>query len=260
MSDNDIRFGGVARLYGRAGLERLRAAHLAVVGVGGVGSWAVEALARSGVGRLTLVDLDDVCLSNVNRQLPALEGTIGRPKVAVLAERVRAINPECEVTPRPIFFAAATADEILAAGFDGVVDAIDPVADKCQLIASCHRRGVPVVVCGAAGGRCDPTAVRVADCAAVTHDRLLSEVRKRLRREHGFPRDGAAFGVDCVFSPEPPVILPPEEGSCAAPATGEGRRLHCDSGLGSAVFVTGVFGFVAAGRLIERILRHGPRR
>lgn len=257
------RFSGLARLFSAAGLERLRAAHVCVVGVGGVGSWAVEALARSGVGRLTLVDLDEVCVSNVNRQLPALDGHIGRPKVEVLAERVRAINPEIDIEPLAQFFTASTADQFLAPRYDAVVDAIDAVANKCLLIARCRELGMPLVSCGGAGGRRDPTRVRAADLAKATHDRLLGEVRRRLRKEFGFPPDGQPFGVACVFSSEAPVFPQPDGTVCAARAAdqpGAELRLNCDAGLGTATFVTGAFGFAAAAWVVERIARGGLPR
>ena len=260
VNDSELRFGGMARLYGRAGLERLRAAHVLVVGVGGVGSWTVEALARSGVGTITMVDLDEICVSNVNRQLPALDGTIGRPKVEVLAERIRAINPACRIFARQEFFTEDSAERLLAPTdppVDFVVDAIDAVANKCRLIALCRARQLPVIVCGGAGGRRDPTQVRRADLALATHDRLLSEVRKRLRQEHGFPPAGKKFGVDCICSAEIPVF-PQKDGSVCpaadAPAEpGESRRLNCDWGFGSATHVTGTFGFAAAAAVINAL-------
>jgi tRNA A37 threonylcarbamoyladenosine dehydratase len=260
VNDSELRFGGMARLYGRAGLERLRAAHVLVVGVGGVGSWTVEALARSGVGTITMVDLDEICVSNVNRQLPALDGTIGRPKVEVLAERIRAINPACRIFARQEFFTEDSAERLLAPTdppVDFVVDAIDAVANKCRLIALCRARRLPVIVCGGAGGRRDPTQVRRADLALATHDRLLSEVRKRLRQEHGFPPAGKKFGVDCICSAEIPVF-PQKDGSVCpaadAPAEpGESRRLNCDWGFGSATHVTGTFGFAAAAAVINAL-------
>lgn len=269
--DFPFRFGGIARLYGAAGLERLRAAHVMVVGVGGVGSWVVEALARSGVGALTLVDLDEVCVSNINRQLPALDDTVGRAKVEVLAERVRGIHPGCRVTPRLEFFTEDSAERLLGADAtprskvegpkpappDYVVDAIDAVANKCRLIALCRARNFPLIVCGGAGGRRDPTRIHVTDLARATHDRLLSEVRKRLRQEHGFPRGERKFGVECVCSTEPPVFPQPDGTVCpvgVAPAKpGESRRLNCDWGFGSATPVTGAFGFVAAARVVAKL-------
>lgn len=257
--DFEIRFGGMARLVGSAGLARLRQARIMVVGLGGVGSWAVEALARSGVGHLTLVDLDEVCLSNVNRQLPALDGNIGRFKAEVLAERVRAIHPRCDVEAKVEFFTESTAERLLAGSWDGVVDAIDAVANKCRLIAACRSRDIAIVACGGAGGRADPTRVRHADLAEVTHDRLLAEVRKRLRREHAFPEAGKPMEVPCVFSTEP-MVVPRQDGTVCPAASVEARlegpevrRLNCDWGYGSATFVTGTFGFAAAAWLVRRL-------
>ena len=169
------RFGGIGRLYGKEGLDLIRRAHVCVVGLGGVGSWAVEALARP-AGALTLVDLDDVCISNVNRQLHALDGELGRPKVEVMARRVRAINPDCVVHPMQAFFLKSNADEILQTRFDYVLDAFDSPSRKCVLIALCRERGIPVITSGAAAGRRDPTAVEVIDLAYSSHDRLLQEV------------------------------------------------------------------------------------
>lgn len=254
MSDFQARFDGIARLYGQDGLERLRRAHVCVVGLGGVGTWAAEALARSGVGALTLVDLDEVCASNVNRQLHALTGTIGRAKVEVMAERLGAINPDCRVTAVQQFFNEQTAAELLAPGFDFLLDAIDSVSNKVLLLAACRERGRPVVACGAAGGRRDGTLVRAADLAKVSHDRLLAEVRKKLRKEFNFPADGSGMGVPCVFSAEPPVFAQPDGSVCEnRSASADGTRLNCNGGLGSATFVTGAFGFAAAGIIVREI-------
>jgi tRNA A37 threonylcarbamoyladenosine dehydratase len=250
------RFGGVGRLFGRVGLERLQAAHVCVVGVGGVGSWTVEGLARSGVGSLTLVDLDDVCVTNVNRQLPALDGQIGRPKVAVLAERARLINPECRVEETHEFFTKTTADRLLGTRFDFVVDAIDLMSQKALLIAACRERGLRVLTIGAAGGRRDPTKINTGDIGEAG-DELLRQVRKKLRREHGFSsgaqRGITRMGVPCVWSSEPPVF-PWADGTCSAqPEPGSSLTLDCESGFGTAVFVTATFGFVAAGEVVRAI-------
>jgi tRNA A37 threonylcarbamoyladenosine dehydratase len=256
VNETDLRFGGIARLYGVDGLERLRRAHVGIVGVGGVGSWTVEALARSGIGRLTLVDPDDVCVSNVNRQIHSLDETVGRPKVEALEERVRGINPHCHVEARFESFSEASADRLVAGGFTFVVDAIDVASDKCLLLACCRDRRVPVVSCGGAGGRRDPTAVKVADLSVTGHDRLLHRVREQLRKMHEFPRGKVRFGIDCVYSPEPLVFAQPDGSVCAtraAATTGEDLRLNCESGLGTATFVTGTFGLVAAARVVERI-------
>ena len=263
MSDFDFRFGGIARLYGTAALSRFRAAHVMVVGIGGVGSWVVEALARSGIGRLTLVDLDEVCVSNINRQLHALDSTVGRSKVEVMVERVRTISPEARVEGRVEFFTADTASRLLGLETDSisedrpdfVVDAIDAMSNKVRLIALCQGAGIPLVVCGGAGGRRDPTEVRVADLATVTHDRLLSEVRKRLRREHGFSRTSKKLRIECVHSAEAPVF-PGRDGQVCATRASDNElplRLNCESGFGSATQVTGTFGFAAAARVLARL-------
>jgi tRNA A37 threonylcarbamoyladenosine dehydratase len=250
---SDERFGGIARLVSAEGLQRLRAAHVCVVGIGGVGSWTVEALARSGVGALTLIDLDEVCVTNINRQLHALDGTIGRSKVEVMAERVRLINPDCRVTAVTEFFTEQSAQRLFAPDFTCVVDAIDALGNKCRLLALCRARALPVIACGAAGGRLDATQVRVADLANATRDRLLAEVRKRLRQQHGFPPPGEPFGVACVFSAETPVL--PEPPACASeePGNQPAPRLNCEWGYGSATFVTGTFGFAAAGWVVRKI-------
>jgi tRNA A37 threonylcarbamoyladenosine dehydratase len=251
------RFGGVGRLVGRAGLERLYAAKVCVVGVGGVGSWVVEGLARSGVGAITLVDLDDVCVTNVNRQLPALDGQIGRPKVTVLAERIALINPECDVAVVHEFFTPNSAARLLTGSFDFVVDAIDRMSHKALLIAACRERGLRTLTVGAAGGRRDPTRIHVGDIGEAS-DELLRQVRKKLRREHHFDsgaRKGITrMGVPCVWSSEPPVF-PWADGTCASQSEPGGNlRLDCESGFGAAVFVTGVFGFVAAGEVVRSLV------
>jgi tRNA threonylcarbamoyladenosine dehydratase len=254
------RFGGVGRLLSRVGLERLRSAHVCVIGVGGVGSWVVEALARSGGGALTLVDLDDVCVTNVNRQLPALDGQIGRPKTVVLSERVRLINPECRVEALQAFFTPSTADEILTRRYDFVVDAIDRMSHKSLLIAKCRERGLPVLTIGAAGGRKDPTKIHAGDIGEAG-DELLRQVRKKLRRDHNFShgarRGISRMGVRCVWSSERPVF-PWADGTCAnVPEPGTNLKLDCESGFGTAVFVTGVMGLIAAGEVVRVIADGG---
>lgn len=252
MHDWDQRFAGVARALGVSALDRLRAAHVLVVGLGGVGSWAVEALARTGVGELTLVDLDDVCVTNINRQLPALGSTIGRGKADLLAARVQDIQPAARVHAVREFFTADTAECLLAPACSVVVDAIDSPSLKALLIAGCRARGLPVVTVGGAGGRRDPTQVRVADLARTSRDPLLAGVRSLLRQEHGFPRGEALFGVPCVFSTEP-LRYPAEAGACAAGVAAGDGGLACERRYGSLCAVTGTFGFVAAAQAVELI-------
>jgi len=256
--DSLLRFGGIARLYGQAALQRFFQARVAVIGIGGVGSWAVESLARSGIGHLTLVDLDEICLTNVNRQLHAMDGQIGRQKTEAMADRARAIHPACDVRIIPTFFNEKTAADILDAGFDAVIDAIDSLRHKALLVAGCHRRGIPIITCGGAGGRRDATRLRVCDLAYSGKDGLLLQLRRRLRTDHEFPKTPqgqtpAPFGIDAVFSDEAP-FFPQCDGSVSTerPA-GSDLRLTCESGYGTATHVTAAFGLVAAGRVLERL-------
>ena len=190
----DRRFASVARVYGEAGCQRLWQSHVVVVGIGGVGSWAAEALARSGVGRLTLIDLDHVAESNINRQVHALTSTLGAAKVEVMAQRIRDISPDISVHPVDEFIEPGQEEKLIPADADLVIDAIDAVAAKASLIAWCVANDKPVIACGAAGGRTDPLQLRVEDLSRTTGDALLSSVRARLRRHHGFPRgDGSAM-------------------------------------------------------------------
>ena len=253
------RFAGIDRLYGRGALARFAAAHVCVVGVGGVGSWAVEALARSGLGRLTLIDADDLCLSNSNRQLPALEGQFGRAKVAAMAERCRAINPAIEVDPVAAFLTPSNMAQLLEGGFDLVLDACDSFRSKVELIAWCRRRKQPVVTVGAAGGRTDPTQVRVRDLSRTEHDAMLSLIRKKLRGEFGFPKNrDRYFGVPAVYSLEN-VKYPQADGSVCGlrPQVDKeaALKLDCGAGLGAATHITGAFAFAAVGKILEMLLK-----
>jgi tRNA A37 threonylcarbamoyladenosine dehydratase len=254
-ADADLarRFGGVARLYGEAAAARFDAARVAVIGLGGVGSWAAEALARSGIGALTLVDLDHIAESNANRQIHALDDAWGRAKVEAMAERVRAIHPRCAVRALDDF---ATPDNAatLIAGHDVVLDCIDQVIAKAALIAAARSCAVPIVTSGAAGGRVDPLRIGRGDLGVIAGDPLLARVRHRLRRDHGFPARAnkpAKFGVLAVYSDEP-VRRPPRERD--APARG---GLAC-AGYGSSVAVTATMGFVAAAAALDRLAASAP--
>lgn len=249
-ADLERRFGGVARLYGQAGAASLRQAHICVVGIGGVGSWSAEALARTGVGEITLVDLDMVAESNTNRQIHALGDIYGKAKVDAMAERIMAINPGCKVNCIEDFVTPDNVEQILGRDYAAVIDAIDQVKVKAAMIAFCRRRKLPVVVAGAAGGQVDPTLIRVSDLSQTVQDPLLAKVRSILRREYGFPRDTKKkFAVPAVFSMEP--LRYPETGnSCDAEPVASG--LNC-AGFGSSVCVTAAFGMAAAAQTIKQI-------
>jgi tRNA threonylcarbamoyladenosine dehydratase len=257
------RFAGIDRLYGSGSLARFRQSRVAIVGLGGVGSWAAEALARSGVGHLTLIDADDLCLSNTNRQLPAVVGEYGRSKVQVMAERCLAINPAIEVDAVASFLTPSNLELLLDRRFDCVLDACDSFRVKVEAIAWCRRRKLPIVTVGSAGGRTDPTQVRVRDLSRTEHDALLSLIRKKLRGEFNFPKNaGRYFGVPAVYSLEN-VRYPQPDGSVCGlrpPVDADaGLKLDCGSGLGAATHVTGAFAFAAVGRMIELLLKRTHR-
>lgn len=251
------RFLGLDRLYGAGSSARLATRHVCVIGIGGVGSWVVEALARSAVGRLTLIDADEVCLGNTNRQLHALEGQYGRAKVEVMAERARAINPALVVDAIAEFLTPSTLDRLLDRGHDLVIDCADAFRVKVETVVWCRRRKLPLIVCGSAGGRVDPTLVRVRDLSRTEHDAMLALVRRKLRGEFRFPRGPRRyFGVQAVYSLEN-VRYPQADGSVCGvrPPAGEGGlKLDCAGGLGAAAHVTATFAFVAVARAIERLL------
>ncbi len=255
------RFGGIARLYGSDGLARLAAAHVAVVGVGGVGSWAAEALVRSGVGEISLFDLDDVCVTNSNRQSHALAETIGRPKVEVLAERLRAINPACVVHPVADFVSRDNMAECITEQLDFVLDCIDGVAAKAALISWCKRRKIGLVSTGGAGGQVDPTQIQVCDLNKTFNDPLAAKVRSTLRRDYGFSRTaGRNYSVPCVFSTEQLRYPSPDGGVCQSKSfVGEGVKLDCAGGFGASMMVTASFGMVAAAKAVEKLVA-GARR
>lgn len=253
--DDSRRFGGLARLYGEAGRARLAAAHVAVVGIGGVGSWAAEALARSGVGRLTLIDLDHVAESNINRQIHACDASLGQAKVEAMRERIAGYNPACQVTVVDDFVTVENCAELLGGGFDYLIDAIDAVRVKVAMIAFCRGAGVPVVTCGAAGGQIDPTQIRVDDLSRTIQDPLLAKVRGQLRKVHGFTRDPKKkFGVEAVFSTEP-LRYPTPDAACEVPVGGVAAGpagLNC-AGFGSIVTVTASVGLFAAARALNAL-------
>jgi tRNA A37 threonylcarbamoyladenosine dehydratase len=258
--DFDRRFGGIARLYGAPALLAFRDARICVIGVGGVGSWVVEALARSAVGHITMIDLDHLAESNVNRQVHALTDTLGKAKVEALAERIAQINPYCLVTGIEEFITADNVAALIVSGrFDFVIDAIDDARAKTALIVHCRQQQIPLLTIGSAGGQVDPTRIEVCDLSRTEQEPLLARVRKNLRIKHGFPRGKKnKFGIDAVYSTEPltfPEACDIEAGDAAdgddavqAGVTG----LNC-AGYGSAVVVTAAFGFVAAAHVLRKL-------
>ena len=249
-ADLERRFGGVLRLYGPEALQQFRKAQVCVVGIGGVGSWAVEALARSAIGRITLIDLDMVAESNVNRQIHALGDAFGQAKTDAMAERIRAINPECQVETIEDFVTADNVAAMLGRGFSYVIDAIDQVRTKAAMIAWCAGHGVPVITAGGAGGQLDPTQIDIVDLSRTLQDPLLAKVRSTLRKEYGFTRDPKKkFGIPAVYSCEP-LKYPDKASGCALPASSAG--LNC-AGYGSSVCVTASFGLFAASAALRHI-------
>ena len=253
------RFGGVSRLYGVAGLAQLQAAHICIIGIGGVGSWAAEAVARNAVGTITLIDLDNIAESNVNRQLHALEGEFGKAKVTAMAERIKRINPAADVIEIEDFVTAENVSELLNQQLDGVIDCIDDAKAKAAIAAFCVSHDIPLVMTGAAGGRLDATRIKQADLSVVSHDKLLAKVRNVLRRDYGFAKASntknkpVKLAIQCVYSDEQ-VVFPErlcEVGDNEAEDAITG--LNC-AGYGSSVCVTAPFGFAAAGLLIQQLL------
>ena len=248
------RFGGIARLYGNSAAARIARARVLVIGIGGVGAWVAEALARGGVGHLGLMDGDDICITNTNRQIHALDHTIGQAKTTAMADRLRAIHPAITIDPHNLFFDRSTIHALTAGNWDMVVDAIDAVPAKCLLLATCREHAIPIITCGGAGGKADGTKVRADDLARSVQDPLLRQVRKALRKDFGFPRDeNMPFGIPAVFSIERPVFPWADGSICADPEPGSSLRLDCASGFGTAAHVTGAFGLAAAGLVLRHL-------
>lgn len=249
MSDYAQRFGGIARLYSSEALEIFRKSHVCVVGIGGVGSWAIEALARSGIGKITMIDLDDICITNINRQLPALSSTIGKLKTETMAERIHQINPECEVSIIDDFLSLENLTEYLSTGYDYVIDAIDQVRIKAAMIAYCQYHKIKIITLGGAGGQTDPSQIKISDLTRTIQDPLASKVRSLLRKEYGFSRNPKRkFGVDCVYSSQP-LIFPKMSEGCLISAS-----MNCANGFGAATMITATFAFFAVSRVLEKLL------
>lgn len=266
MTDYFLRFGGISRLYGRHGATILQQAHFCVVGIGGVGSWAAEALARNGVGQITLIDLDDICVTNINRQIHALTDTVGESKVEIMSVRIKQINPDCQVNTIEDFVTTENLNKIMAVHYDYVIDAIDSVDIKTRLIAHCKRKKMPIITIGGAGGQVDPSKIAISDLSKTYQDPLLAKVKNQLRREFNFPRADIAkaskrkFAIDAVFSTEQ-LRYPNDLGEvCLAKpdtsnASNSAMRLDCSGGFGATTHVTATFAFFAVGRAIDKLLK-----
>jgi len=251
------RFGGIARLYGIATLEKFSKSHVMVVGLGGVGSWTVEALARSGVGKLSLVDLDDLCVTNTNRQIHATTQSIGQSKATALAQRVALINPEAEVISHQSFYTEANAEALLADQPDALVDAIDSVRSKCHLLATCKERRIPVIASGGAGGRTDATKIQIDDLSKTHGDALLLSVRRKLRLEYRFPKadqkKSPKFKIAAVFSPEPPRFPTCDGDTTTVRPDTIVPGIKCDAGYGAVTHITATFGNLMAGWILDQL-------
>lgn len=253
------RFGGIARIYGAQALTQFSHSHVCIIGIGGVGSWAAEALARSGIGEITLVDLDDICVTNTNRQLHTLTSTIGEMKTEVIRDRIEQINPEVTCHIIDDFITADNVSEYIDQRYDYVIDAIDSVKAKTALIAHCKRQKIKIITVGGAGGQIDPTQIQVLDLAKTIQDPLASKVRSELRRHHNFSKNPKRkFGIECVFSTEQLIYPTPDNEVCHTKNTEGSMRMNCASGFGAVTHVTACFGMIAAGQVLKKIAQRKP--
>lgn len=261
--DYDERFGGLRRLYGESAYCLLPQLHMVIVGLGGVGSWSAEALARTGIGHITLIDYDTVAKSNINRQLVGLSETLDEKKSSVMRTRIHNINPACQIKVIDDFINSANLADYLspAHGYDYVIDAIDSIQFKTEMIAHCRRNKLPIITTGGAGGVTDPTLIHVADLSKTYNDALAARVRNNLRSRHGFSKNPQRrFGVECVFSSQH-KLYPKDDGSVSHKKPGiHGVNLDCRFGYGSSVTVTASFGMIAASRAINKALHKHQRK
>lgn len=253
----DNRFGGIKRLYGSKALTKFKGSHICVIGIGGVGSWVAEALARSGIGELTLIDMDDICVTNTNRQVHALTDTIGEMKVEAMAARCRQINPEIKVNVIDDFIDKQNCFDYLSSEFDYTFDAIDSIQAKVALIAHCKRNKYPLLTCGGAGGQLDPTQIQVTDLSRTIQDPLAAKVRSELRRSFNFSKNPKRkFRIDCVFSTEQLRYPDPSGEVCTEKAQADGSmKMDCASGFGASSMVTASFAFVGVAFMLNKLLK-----
>ncbi|MCE2028309.1 tRNA cyclic N6-threonylcarbamoyladenosine(37) synthase TcdA [Sessilibacter corallicola] len=252
------RFSGLGRLYGQSAFASLQKAHFLIIGIGGVGTWVAESLARTGVAELSLVDMDDVCITNTNRQIHALSNTVGGSKIKVMAERLALINPEIKINLIDDFIDEENLSDIIKPEHSGVIDAIDSATTKAAVIAFCKRSKIPVVTVGSAGGKRDPRMVTSIDLSKTTNDPLLAKTRNQLRRLYNFSKNPKRnFSIEAIYSTEQMVYpMPNGEISHSSSVLKDGTRLDCSGGFGSATMVTGTFGFIAASRILEKYFKN----
>lgn len=256
MDQSTQRFGGTQRLYGLQGTEILQRAHVCIVGIGGVGSWVAEGLARTALGQITLIDLDDICVTNTNRQIHALSTSVGEAKVEVMANRITQINPECQVHTVEDFITPENTSELINQTYDYVVDATDSIKAKAAMIAHCKRHKIPIITIGGAGGQIDPTQITVTDLSKTIQDPLAAKLRSELRRFYRFPTNTKRrFAIDCVYSTEQLRYPQPDGSVCMNKTLNDGSvKLDCNNGFGASVAVTATFGFVATARVIDKLI------
>lgn len=252
------RFGGIERLYGTQGMATLKSSHVMIIGIGGVGSWSAEALVRSGVGVITLVDLDDICISNTNRQIHTTCDTIGQAKVDAMRARLTAINPDLTCHVIEDFATQDNVSTLINSNIDAVIEATDSVKAKAAIIAHCKRRKVKIVTVGGAGGQIDPTKITKGDLAKTIQDPLAAKLRSELRRNWGFSKNPKRrFGVECIYSTEQ-LRYPQSDGSvCFSKSEMQaGSKLDCSAGFGAVTTVTATFGMMAAASIINNITQN----
>jgi len=261
MTEFNKRFGGISRLYGIQEAEIIRNAHFCVIGIGGVGSWTAEALARSGIGKITIIDHDDIADSNINRQIHSLTETIDQSKVETMSERIKQINPQCECNIVDDFITDANLEKHLTKDYDHVIDAIDSIKFKTAIIYYCKRNKIPIITTGGAGGLIDPTAISIVDLTKTWNDPLAAKVRSQLRYQYGYTKNPKrTFGVPCVFSTEQQRYPKPDGSVCHAKPGVKNVTLDCNLGFGSSSCVTATFGFVAAAHAIQKTIERKKRR
>jgi len=260
VKESQNRLAGIARLYGDAALSIFQSSHIAIVGIGGVGSWIAEAFARSGIGQITLIDLDEICVTNVNRQVHALTETVGQSKTQVMKSRILSINPSCVVNEINDFVGYENLQACMAGDYDYVVDAIDSSAIKAAIVNWCKRNKMPVICIGGAGGKINPADIKISDLNKTKNDPLLANVRSQLRAYHGFSRNPKRYySIECVYSTEQ-VRYPDGQGSTTFQKPGESINMDCNTGFGSATHITASFAFFAASRIFEKLIKNTAKK